>query len=205
MTLLQRVHAGERNYFYRNAHVSREWYAGLQSILLDTESVAQNCWKGISLGWRTLSGTFLCRHLECQPNIRQKYETLHDAALPSSACVAYRMTFNDHFDIFWGQRKLFQVDGIHWSQLTAKVLRENLLHRLHILPLVWVRGARLQFYGNLCRWSVTENNYSRPEVSVGLLSYIVIVCTKGLIQMMRNDSLFGFLSKHWLWINNIGI
>lgn len=107
----------------------------LLSILLNTESVAQNCWKGISFSWRTLSGTFLREHLQHYPNIKQRCEMLHYTAIPSSACVAYRMNFNDNFDIFWGRRKLFQEDGIHWSQLGAKVQCKNVLHGLRILPL----------------------------------------------------------------------
>lgn len=110
-------------------------HVGLLSILQNTESVALNCWKGISFSWRTLLGTFLCKHLMHYPNIKQGYEMLHYITIPSSACVAYRMNFNDNFDIFSGHRKLFQEDGIHWSQLGAKVLSKNLLHGLQILPL----------------------------------------------------------------------
>lgn len=105
------------------------------SIPLNTKSVAQNCWKGISFSWRTLLGTFSREHLRQCSNIKQGYEMLHYTAIPSSACVAYRMNFNDNSDIFWGRRKLIQGDGIHWSQLRAEVLCKNLLHGLQILLL----------------------------------------------------------------------
>lgn len=140
----------------------------LLSILLNTESVAQNCWKGISFSWRTLSGTFLREHLQHYPNIKQRYEMLHYTAIPSSACVAYRMNFNDNFDIFWGRRKLFQEDGIHWSQLGAKVQCKNVLHGLRILPLksteciqIHVRGDT-ETHGVASR-SDTVHQWKTPE------------------------------------------
>ncbi len=83
--------------------------------------------KGISFSCRTLSGTFSCEHLRRHSNIKQGCEMLHYTALPSSACVAYRMNFNDNSDIFWGHRKLIQEEGIHWSQRRAEVLCKNFI------------------------------------------------------------------------------
>lgn len=99
----------------------------LFSVLISTESVAENCWKGISFSWRTLLGTSPSSLLRRYFDMKQGYQMVHHTALPSSACVAYRTNFNDNSDIWWGHRKQFQEHGIHWSQLGAKVQRKEFI------------------------------------------------------------------------------
>lgn len=115
---------------------------GLLSVIFSTKSVTQNHRKGISFSRMTLFGAFLSWHLRYYFNIKQGCEVVHHAALPSSACVAYRMNFNDNFDIWWGQRKLFQEDAINWSQPGAEVQNRNLLHGLQMLPLKYLNVSK---------------------------------------------------------------
>lgn len=100
---------------------------GLLSVIFSTKSVTQNHRKGISFSRMTLFGAFLSWHLRYYFNIKQGCEVVHHAALPSSACVAYRMNFNDNFDIWWGQRKLFQEDAINWSQPGADCAKQKFI------------------------------------------------------------------------------
>lgn len=105
---------------------------GLLSLLLETESVAQNCWKGISLRWRTLSGTFSER--ASQAPLRHKtgvscsttLQPLHQHVWHIEWISMTTLTFSG------GQRKLFQEDGIHWSPLRAEERCKNLLGGLQI-------------------------------------------------------------------------
>lgn len=79
---------------------------------------------------------------------------------PSSACAAYKVNFNDNFDIFYGGRKLFQENEVHWSSLGVKTLCNNLLHGLQIVPLKCLYASKALKYG---AWGKSVNQWCPPK------------------------------------------
>ncbi len=45
--------------------------------------------------------------------------------LPARTCSTKGVNFIDNFNIFWGHRQLFKLDGLHPNKLGARVLKDN--------------------------------------------------------------------------------
>ncbi len=49
----------------------------------------------------------------------------------------------DNFNIFWGHRQLFKLDGLHPNKLGARVLKDNIYFSLHHPSLVCANGQSM--------------------------------------------------------------
>ncbi len=47
------------------------------------------------------------------------------------SCGLKWVNFIDNFNIFWGHRQLFKLDGLHLNRLGARVLKDNIYFSLH--------------------------------------------------------------------------
>ncbi len=46
------------------------------------------------------------------------------------SCGIKEVNFLDNFNIFWGHRQLFKLDGLHLNRLGARVLKDNIYFSL---------------------------------------------------------------------------
>ncbi len=53
------------------------------------------------------------------------------------------VNFFDNFNIFWGHRQLFKLDGLHPNKLGARVLKDNIYFSLHHPSLVCANGQSM--------------------------------------------------------------
>ncbi len=58
------------------------------------------------------------------------------------SCGIKGVNFIDNFNIFWGHRQLFKLDGLHLNRLGARVLKDNIYF--------FLRLPSMRFANTLC-------------------------------------------------------
>ena len=162
-------------------------------------------------------GNLFVQASQALPRHKTGYEMPHYSAPSSSACVAYKMNFNDNFDIFYRSRKVFQKDEVHWSSLGVKVQYNNLICGLQKNPLKFCMALKLwhmDLRAHQCKYEVLSNKktagpllyympWTLPELSYGstpahrffsFYSSILLIC-----QLLIY--LFVTIYPFWLWLS----
>ncbi len=58
-------------------------------------------------------------------------------------CSIKGVNFIENFNLFWGHRQLFKLDGLHPNKLGARVLKDNIYFSLHHLSVVYANPLNL--------------------------------------------------------------